>query len=44
MDLNGAIAHIDELIPRLRADGCEECAREHEQLKTWLEELRSIRA
>ena len=44
MTVEDAIKHLDECIPRLRADGCEGCAQEHEQLKLWLEELVALRA
>lgn len=44
MGLYEAIEHLDESIPRIRVDGCEECVQEHEQLKAWLVELAAFRA
>ena len=39
MTLNEAIAHAKEKAAELRERNCIECAVEHEQLATWLEEL-----
>lgn len=44
MTLDDAIAHCKEAAQRIRADGCEECALEHEQLAEWLEDLAAFRA
>lgn len=39
MTLNEAIEHAKEKAAELRERNCIECAVEHEQLATWLEEL-----
>ena len=40
MSLDEAIEHLDEIILEL---SCENCRREHEQLRDWLVELKEKR-
>lgn len=37
MTLQEAINHLDEVIEMM--NDCEECRKEHEQLRLWLQEL-----
>lgn len=39
MTLDEAIKHCDEVIEK---EDCSKCAKEHEQLKEWLEELKAL--
>ena len=52
MDLEEAIKHAKDIatnkynegfLCHANPDGCAECAREHEQLAEWLEELKNLR-
>lgn len=41
--LNEAINHCDEVILKLKNnDNCEECLKQHEQLKHWLEMYKKL--
>ena len=40
MTLDEAIKHCDEVIEK---EDCSKCAKEHEQLKEWLEELKELK-
>ena len=40
MTLDEAIKHCDEVIEK---ENCSKCAKEHEQLKEWLEELKELK-
>lgn len=42
MTLDEAIAHAKE-VASVRKDNCEQCAKDHEQLAEWLEELKDLR-
>lgn len=44
MTIDEAIAHAREEAQVLRADGCDLCSQDHEQLADWLEELKRRRA
>lgn len=42
--LNEAIKHCDEVIENLKLKGnCDECLKQHEQLKEWLEDYKFIK-
>ena len=41
--LEEAIEHLDEVLADNTRDWCEECRKEHEQLREWLIELRCRR-
>ena len=43
MTLDEAIEHCETAIVSLKQRGCEGCAEDHEQLATWLKELRELR-
>jgi hypothetical protein len=44
MTLRQAIEHLDERLGDTSRDwGCEECRREHEQLRAWLVELEQMK-
>lgn len=43
MTLEEAIIHSREVAREKRTEGCIECAKEHEQLAEWLEELQTLR-
>ena len=43
MTLDEAIEHCDEAVVKLTEKGCIGCAEDHEQLATWLKELRELR-
>lgn len=40
MTLDEAIEHCDEIIEK---EDCSKCAKEHEKLKKWLEELKELK-
>lgn len=40
MTLDEAIEHCDEVVQK---EDCSKCAKEHEQLKEWLEELKELK-
>lgn len=42
--LEEAIEHLDEVLADNTRDWCEECRKEHEQLREWLIELRGRRS
>ena len=43
MNIDEAIAHAKEVAKQQYIDGCTNCAKEHEQLAVWLEELKLLR-
>ena len=43
MTLDEAIEHCETAVTVLRQRGREGCAEDHEQLATWLRELRELR-
>lgn len=43
MKLDEAIKHCEEKAKELSGKGCNECARDHEQLAEWLKELKDLK-
>lgn len=43
MNLSEAIEHLNDVLSEDRWRDCEECKKEHEQLRDWLIELKELR-